>query len=193
MAIEQNKQKQVFKADKFLFVELGAVGSDVIMTKLLKRHLGDSSKLETMLKGVLLDQHAPSNARDVPNPVKIPDRKPLPFLCDGDDLEVIFYIDSKVGMFETETSPFAGFDPDFIHDPRLYYVDQNGLQRTDFVPSKAPDSHRQMAAFSYRGRKARDERVTDYSFKFFIALEKTSIKALNFPGSGDIGHPGGNS
>ncbi|GAA0477552.1 hypothetical protein GCM10009096_19310 [Parasphingorhabdus litoris] len=108
-------------------------------------------------------------------------------LCNGTDTEFVLYIPKGTGSFDLNIVPFSNFDNDIIGNLRLYYVDSGKLHEVSTF-SGNPDVQSQLAVFSYSGKKASSDRGTPYTKVFDINAKDPRL----FPGSGDIGHPGGN-
>jgi hypothetical protein len=110
--------------------------------------------------------------------------------CNACNTEVIVFIPKGFAKFDPKKNPITQYDASIIENIRLYYVNDDGnlLRISNFNNNnKGPDC--QLAVFSYKGKEASVDRgINSYRYGFDINASSVSI----FPGSGDIGHPGGN-
>ena len=184
---------QEFSPEKILFLELGlSWESKPIYTRIseidYKSELNFSAVLTKILSAGIYPE---PNRFPVFDTTSVPGRKltATSVRCTGYDTEIILYIPSPLGVFETTKAPISQFQPQLIENPRIFYLENNIIKEINkFCEGNSPTTS-QLAAFSYRGAQAKNSRPNDFGFD----IDATRHTLPMFPGSGDIGHPGGNS
>lgn len=196
-AQEQQEQQQSFNPTKILFIKLGIDGEGHDKYEKMLEVDFSESNFENLLKTVLSSGQDPASAK---TPTRADTsgglaRTKLPILCNGYDTEVILYIPEDLGWFDTDTAPVSPLPPvpisapPMIGSPRLFHLDNGSLQVFRKFSAANKPAKSQLAAFSYSGDTAIRLCRTNYVFRFEINAR--SSRPPFFPGSGDIGHPGG--
>lgn len=187
-----NERQEAFKPQKILFVELGLDGQGKDnYKKMMEEEFVSQSNFEAILSQILSSAEAPSSAKP-PRFASMNggvNREALPILCNGYETEVILYIPEEIGVFETSKAPISEYRESIMRNPRLFHLESDKLKTIDKFPASNGPKKSQLAAFSYRGETAMRTYRTKYAFGFKI--EATTRSQPAYPGSGDIGHPGG--
>jgi len=182
-----------FSPEKILFLELGlSWDNNPIYTRICEVDYISEKKFKDILTNILT-----SNIYPQPNCFPIFDNTQsqarklteTSLRCTGYDTEIILYIPSQLGVFETKKAPISHFKPQLIDNPRIFYRDNNMTKEFNRFSEDNSPATSQLAAFSYRGAEAKNSRPNGFDF----SIDATRHSSPMFPGSGDIGHPGGNT
>ena len=118
-----------FSPEKILFLELGlSWDNNPIYTRICEVDYISEKNFKDILTNILT-----SNIYPQPNCFPIFDNTQsqarklteTSLRCTGYDTEIILYIPSQLGVFETKKAPISHFKPQLIDNPRIFYRDNN--------------------------------------------------------------------
>jgi len=188
----QQQEGFSFKPAQILYLEVRADSEGKLFYhEILQSPYKSDSEFKALIKKIIKHNGHPEQTR---RPTFVEDSgRPLTRTslgCNGSDTEVIFYIPKGMAAFDPQKAPLTKLDPSIMFHPRLFYVGRSDdLETIDKFSPGNSDPHCQLAVFSYRGTiAARDRGMKPYTYEFYLDTAGEPF----FPGSGDIGHPGGN-
>jgi hypothetical protein len=188
----QQEQGSSFNPAQILYLEVRAnLEAKIFYHEILQSPYKSDPDFRAMIKEIIKNNGHPEQTR---RPTFIQDSSRNLTItslgCNGSDTEVIFYIPKGMADFDPQKVPFTKLDRSIMINPRLFFVEQSGdLEEIDKFSANNNGPHCQLAVLSYKGTiAARDRGNKPYTYSFHLEAAKEPF----FPGSGDIGHPGGN-
>jgi|GEM_PF-2033954 len=191
---QEQQQQQAFIPTEILYLDVRKTQSgSIFYHQALQTPYVSEKNLESIIKHIIdIGDHPEQTRRPIFYQENNPDElKPTSIRCNACNTEIIIYIPKGFASFDPKQKPITKYDENIIENPRLYYAnDQRHLVKVDNFDPNNVGPNCQLAVFSYKGKVAAADRgIYPYRHTFYINTDSAPF----FPGSGDIGHPGGNT
>ena len=192
---QQQQQQQSFKPTEILYLEVRKHSDgQVFYHEMLQSPYQSEVGFREQIKKIIKNNGHPEQTRrptfeqdNSANPRDLDERS---IRCSGCDTEVIIYIPIGTAAFDPKRPPFKECHPKNIVNQRLFYVGKSdNLEVISNFSDTNDESKCQLAVFSYKGSLAAVDRGSKTYFSEFTI--DPAVMPI-YPGSGDIGHPGGN-